>query len=271
MLGKLDAKTFLRVAKRHRFDPQFSLQCIAKRRNASMSVARTTRAPHSFTTQILAILSRHLAGFRRRLARGAWLFPRCCGSFSRFGYRFNRRWQFQLGLFRSPIVAVVQQLDARSFFFYPQLSVSTFLSLVLKICRNRLSCHNQSVAELAPSELSNFGHSVTIQGPSRRGGGLGRFVSLYPTREPERRNQETHTRASRPVSGLLLLFFQTALRRPLSKLMTRNQPHNQQQVDQASADMQTETYKPQNHKNHENGPNHVKPPALICEHLNSET
>jgi hypothetical protein len=42
-------------------------------------------------------------------------------------------------------------------------------------------------------------------------------------------------------------------------------------VDQGSADMQTETQEPQNQKNNENGPDHVKPPVLICEHLNSET
>jgi hypothetical protein len=34
------------------------------------------------------------------------------------------------------------------------------LALVLKICRNRFSCHSQSVAELVRSKLSNFGHSV---------------------------------------------------------------------------------------------------------------
>jgi hypothetical protein len=40
----------------------------------------------------------------------------------------------------------------------PLLSVFIFLALVLKVCRNRFSCHGQSVAELAPSKLSNFGH-----------------------------------------------------------------------------------------------------------------
>jgi hypothetical protein len=70
------------------------------------------------------------------------------------------------------MAAMAQRLDARSLFFRPQLSVSTFLALVLKICRNRFSCHSQSVAELAPSKLSTFGHSVTIHGPPRRGSGL---------------------------------------------------------------------------------------------------
>jgi len=57
------------------------------------------------------------------------------------------------------MVAMVKRLDARSFCFHPQLSVFTFLALVLKVCRNRLRCHGQSVAGLAPPKLSNFGHS----------------------------------------------------------------------------------------------------------------
>jgi hypothetical protein len=40
-----------------------------------------------------------------------------------------------------------------------------------------------------------------------------------------------------------------------------HQPHNQQQVDQTSAHMQTETQKPQNQKNNQNGPKHV---TLLC-------
>jgi hypothetical protein len=75
------------------------------------------------------------------LSRGAWLFPSCCRSFSRFGCGFNRRWQFQLGLFRRAMVAMVQRLDARSLFFHPQLSVSKFSALVFKVCRNRFGCH----------------------------------------------------------------------------------------------------------------------------------
>jgi len=54
------------------------------------------------------------------------------------------------------MVAMVQRLDARSFFRHPQLSVSTFLALVLKVCWNRFRCHNRSVAELSPPKLSNF-------------------------------------------------------------------------------------------------------------------
>jgi hypothetical protein len=63
------------------------------------------------------------------------------------------------------MVAMVQRLDARGFFFHPQLSVSTFLALVRKVFRNRFCCHGQSVAELAASKLSNFGQSLTINGP----------------------------------------------------------------------------------------------------------
>ena len=48
------------------------------------------------------------------------------------------------------MVTMVQRLDARSFFFHPQLSVSTFLALVRKVFRNRFCCHGQSVAELGP-------------------------------------------------------------------------------------------------------------------------
>jgi hypothetical protein len=48
--------------------------------------------------------------------------------------------------------------------------VSTFLALVRKVFRNRFCCHGQSLAELAPSKLSNFGHSLTIHGPRWRVG-----------------------------------------------------------------------------------------------------
>lgn len=106
--------------------------------------------------------SRRLAGFRRRLSCGGWLFPNSCRSFSRFGRGLDRGWQFQLGLFPSAMVAMVQRLDARGFFFHPQLSVPIFMTLVFQVCRNRFRCHGQSVPEPAPSRLSNFGHSVTI-------------------------------------------------------------------------------------------------------------
>ena len=57
-------------------------------------------------------------------------------------------------------MAMVQRLDTRGFFFRPQLSVCKVSALVLEVFRNRFSCHGQSVTELAPSKLSNFGHSV---------------------------------------------------------------------------------------------------------------
>jgi hypothetical protein len=56
----------------------------------------------------------------------------------------------------------------RSFFFRPQLSVYTVSAFVLEVFRNRFSCHGYSVAELSPSELSNFAHSLTIHEPPRR-------------------------------------------------------------------------------------------------------
>ena len=118
-----------------------------------------------------ALELRHLASSRRLLSRGAWLFPGRCRSFSRFVCSFNHRRQFQLGLFGSAMMAMVQRLDAGSFFFHPLLSVFIFLALVPKVCRNRFSCHDQSVAELAPPELSNFGRSATFHGSPRKGGG----------------------------------------------------------------------------------------------------
>ncbi len=45
--------------------------------------------------------------------------------------------------------AMVQRLDAHSFFFPPSLSVHIFSTLVLEIFRNRFSCHGRSVAELS--------------------------------------------------------------------------------------------------------------------------
>jgi hypothetical protein len=65
------------------------------------------------------------------------------------------------------MMAMVQRLDARSFLFDSHLSVFTFLALILKVCRYRFGCHGPSVAELSPSKLYNFGHSVTIDGLQR--------------------------------------------------------------------------------------------------------
>ena len=145
--------------------------------------------------------SRPLAGFRPRLSGGAWLSPSVCGRFSRYcglsrfgcgrfsrfacssfprfghgsfprfryvsfprlGHDFNRSRQFRLGRFPSPMVAVVQRLDVRSFFFRPQLNVCTASAFVLEILGNRFSCHGHSVAELSPRKLFNFAHSATIR------------------------------------------------------------------------------------------------------------
>jgi hypothetical protein len=52
------------------------------------------------------------------------------------------------------------------------------LALVLKVCRNRFRCHDRSVAELSPSKLCNFGHSVTIHGPPRESGRFGGAVLI---------------------------------------------------------------------------------------------
>ena len=76
----------------------------------------------------VALDSRRLADFRRRLSHGAWFLP--SRGLSRFGRGFNHGWQFLLGLFCSAMMAMVQRLDARGFCFHPQLSVAIFLALV---------------------------------------------------------------------------------------------------------------------------------------------
>ena len=48
-------------------------------------------------------------------------------------------------------MAVLQRLNAGNFFLNSPLSVFIFLALVLKVCRDRFSCHGQSVAELLSS------------------------------------------------------------------------------------------------------------------------
>lgn len=65
-------------------------------------------------------------------------------------------------------MAVLQRLNAGSFFLYSLLSVFIFLALVLKVCGNRFSCHGQSVAEPVPSKLSNFGHSLKFMAVTRK-------------------------------------------------------------------------------------------------------
>jgi hypothetical protein len=74
---------------------------------------------------------------------------------------------------------MIQRLDASGLFFCTQLSVSIFLALVFKVFRNGFRCHSRSVAELGPSKLSNFGHSVTIHGPTGKGWRVGRALSAF--------------------------------------------------------------------------------------------
>jgi hypothetical protein len=63
----------------------------------------------------------------------------------------------------------------------------------------------------------------------------------------------------RMMRGMLL--FSTCSSSSAKQVNDQNhQPHNQQQVDQASAHMQTETQKPQNHKNNKNRPKHINLP-----------
>lgn len=116
------------------------------------------------------IRSCHLAGFRCLLPCVPQTFLICRGSFSRFDCGFNRRYQFQFRLFRSAMVVMMKRLVARSFCIHPPLSVGAFLAFVLKVFRNRLRCHGTSVAELAPSKLCNFGHSVRTHGLPRTSG-----------------------------------------------------------------------------------------------------
>ena len=134
-------------------------------RSASKKLVKTAHSSPLTFWQCFGTESRDLAGFRRRLSRGAWLFPSWYGSLSRSRCGFNCGWQFQLRLFRRAVVAMVQRLDARSFFSYSQLIVATFLALVLKVFRNRLRCHGQSVADLALPSCPIFGHSLTIHRP----------------------------------------------------------------------------------------------------------
>jgi hypothetical protein len=135
----------------------------------------------ALTVKIMNGSSRLPAGFRSRLSRCWRLSPSCCGRFcrfgcdrfsrlrrgrlfrfdcgsfsrfgygrfSRFGHGFNRSRQFRPGRFRSAMVAMVRRLDARSFFFRPQLSAYIFSALVLEVFRNRFSCHGCSVAEVS--------------------------------------------------------------------------------------------------------------------------
>ena len=144
---------------------------VALPRESAWTCPVIQRIGSPLTVKIMHGSSRLPAGFRSRLSRGWWLSPSCCGRFcrfgcdrfsrlrrgrlsrfgygrfSRFGHGFSRSPQFRLGRFRSAMVAMLQRLDARSFFLRPQLSVCTVSALVLEVFRNRFSCHGGSVAE----------------------------------------------------------------------------------------------------------------------------
>jgi hypothetical protein len=56
----------------------------------------------------------------------------------------------------------VERLDARSFFFHPQLIVFMFLALVLKVCRNRFRCHGPQCGRTIHGQAVQFWSVVTI-------------------------------------------------------------------------------------------------------------
>jgi len=53
-------------------------------------------------------------------------------------------------------MAMLQQLDAGSFSVYPLLSVFNFLALILKVCRNRFSCHGQECGRAGSLQTVQF-------------------------------------------------------------------------------------------------------------------
>ena len=83
------------------------------------------------------------------------------------------------------MMAMIQWLDACGFFFPSHLSVLIFLALVVKVLRNRFGCHGQSLAELAPSKLFNFGHTVPfadwLTTKTMRFGGTAGMQNSYTT------------------------------------------------------------------------------------------
>src|SRR5208282_2169562 len=111
------------------------------------------------------------------------------------------------------MVAMVQRLDARSFFFRPQLSVRSFLALFFKVFRNRLNCHGLQC-----------GKSISVQA-----------VQFWPLRDKcraytRKRGSLRHTEVSEPMkvaSGLSL-----AVERPASH--ATHEPHNHQNHNNCS-------------------------------------
>ena len=70
------------------------------------------------------------------------------------------------------MMAMLQGLDARSFFVHAQLIGGIFLALFVKVFCNRLSAHDCECGRTIPFKLSYFGHFVTMVGGKRRAGQL---------------------------------------------------------------------------------------------------
>src|ERR1700693_4743390 len=95
-------------------------------------------------------------------------------SFFLFGCGFDRRQQFHLGLFCCAMVAMLQRLDARRFFFRSELRVCSFLPLFLKVFWNRLSGHDTQCGRTMSSKSvlfwpgfydSSFARHLPLAGP----------------------------------------------------------------------------------------------------------
>ena len=116
--------------------------------------------PASTTLDVTPSCGLSLPSFARRVA-----FSELLPQFFSLGCGFNRRWQFQLGLFRRAMVAMVQRPDARSLFVHPQLSISKFSALVFKVCRDRFSCHGPQCGRTIAVQAVQFWPVETIHGP----------------------------------------------------------------------------------------------------------
>jgi hypothetical protein len=74
------------------------------------------------------------------------------------GCGFGWTHQFQLGFFCRAMVAMLQWLDARSFFVHPQLIGGIFLPLFVKVFCDRLSAHGCECRRTISFKLFHFGH-----------------------------------------------------------------------------------------------------------------
>lgn len=151
-----------------------------------------------------------LADFRCFLYRSPCLLASDCGRlflFFLFGYGFGRRRQFHFGLFCRAMVAMLQRLNARRFFFCSELSVGSFLALFLKVFRDRLSCHGLQCGRMVSRNLSCFGHSVRVHGPhcSRQKNGERPVCPSFPIRVSRislSSSEPPHPPASTPGAAL---------------------------------------------------------------------